>query len=165
MIRTFAAAITLAFVFGGAGAASAQTYLSDWGVADMRTAITGAGSTVIREEVAADGAPYIAARTAGGVKYSVTGRVCDFATGAVSGPKRCRGAHIQTRFAMDTPAAATAAVQKYTADFVAVSFSNDGAKDLLLSRYLIFDHGVHRENLKLNISVFTGIAERIWAEV
>ena len=36
---------------------------------------------------------------------------------------------------------------------------------MLVSRYLIFDYGVHRDNLRLNLQVFTGIAENIWGEI
>ena len=50
-------------------------------------------------------------------------------------------------------------------DFAAVSITNGGESDLLVSRYLIFDHGLHRENLQINISVFTGIAEDIWGQL
>lgn len=164
MIRT-AAAATLVIGLSCAGAASAQTYLSDWGAADMKSALVAAGASVVREDVAADGAPYIAAKTAGGLKFSVSGRVCDFAAGATSGPKRCRGASVQTRFTLASDTAVDAAVKKYGPEFAAVAISNGGKNDLLVSRYVILDHGVHRDNLKLNISVFTGVAERIWAEV
>ena len=47
-------------------------------------------------------------------------------------------------------------------DYAAVSIANGGETDLLVSRYLIFDYGIHRENLQINISVFTTIAEAIW---
>lgn len=153
----------LALALSGAGSAAAQTYLSDWGVADMKTAIAAAGSTVVREDVVEEGAPYVAAKTPGGLKYTVTGRVCDFTGGAKVGPKRCRGAFVQTRFSLASDAAVDAAVKKWAREYAAVSISNGGNSDLLVSRYLIFDNGLHRDNLKLNISVFTGIAEDIWA--
>jgi hypothetical protein len=30
---------------------------------------------------------------------------------------------------------------------------------------MIFDYGLHRDNLRLNIQVFTGVAEQIWDEL
>jgi len=165
MIRSVAAAAVLAAGLSCAGTASAQTYLADWGVADMKSAVVASGASVVREDVSADGAPYIAAMTAGGMKFSISGRVCDHAAGATTGPKRCRGASVQTRFTLTSDVAVDAAVKKYAPEFAAVSISNSGKSELLISRYVILDHGVHRDNLKLNISVFTGIAERVWAEV
>lgn len=168
MLKSMLAASALAVAVACGGAAGAQgphqsAYLSDWGAADMKSAVAAAGSTVVREDIVEDGAPYIAAKTPGGLKYTITGRVCDLPPGARSGAKRCRGAIVQTRFTLDSEAAVDAAAKKFSREFAAVSVSNAGDKDLLVSRYLIFDHGLHRENLTLNLSVFTGIAEDIWA--
>jgi len=163
MGRSGLAAIVLA---GGCvlpNGVGAQGYLSDWAVADMKAAIIASGSTVVREDIVEEGAPYVAARTPGGLKFTVTGRVCEYPGAAKSGPKRCRGAFVQTRFNLASDAAVDAAVKKWGPEFAAVSISNAGDKDLLVSRYVIFDHGLHRDNLKLNLSVFTGIAEDIWA--
>jgi hypothetical protein len=41
-----------------------------------------------------------------------------------------------------------------------LTVSNDGSKGLLLSRYLIFDYGIHRENLRENLRVFIFLAEK-----
>lgn len=168
MLKSTLAAGALAMGVACAGGAGAQgphqsVYLSDWGVADMKSAIVASGSTVVREDIVEEGAPYIAAKSPGGLKFTITGRVCDLPAGARSGAKRCRGAFVQTRFTLVSDAAVDAAVKKFGPEFAAVSVSNAGDKDLLVSRYLIFDHGLHRDNLKLNLSVFTGIAEDIWA--
>ncbi|MES2034036.1 MAG: hypothetical protein V4466_07665 [Pseudomonadota bacterium] len=163
MCKITLAGSAMALALACAGSAGAQPYLPDWGVADMKTAITASGSTVVREDIVDEGAPYVAAKTPGGLKFTVTGRVCDYPAGAKSGPKRCRGGFVQTRFTLASDAAVDAAVKKWAPEYAAVSVSNGGNGDLLVSRYLIFDHGLHRDNLKLNISVFTGIAEDIWA--
>ena len=39
---------------------------------------------------------------------------------------------------------------------------NGGDNSLEVSRYLIFDGGLTRENLKTNIEVFIEVAEDIW---
>lgn len=159
MMKSMVAAGALAIAVTFAGGAQAQSYLSDWGIADMRQAVIAAGATVSREDNTKD--PYIAATTADGLKFTITGRVCDGADGA----KRCKGALLQTSFTMDSDAEVDAAIKKYGPKFAATSVSNDGSKGLLVSRYLIFDYGVHRDNLRLNLQVFTGIAEDIWGDI
>ncbi len=148
-----------------AQAQPSSPHLPSWGTEDMKAAITGSGSTVTRADVTAEGDPYIAARSPSGVKFTVTGRLCDFAAGAKAGPKRCRGAVLTTRFSLASDAAVDAAVKKWAREYAAVSISNGGDNNVLVMRYLIFDHGLHRDNLKVNISVFTGVAEEIWAAI
>jgi len=159
MIKFAVAGAAPALFVSFAGAAQAQSYLPDWGIADMRQALVGAGAIVTREDNSGD--PYIAAKTADGLKFTVTGRVCEGAPGA----KRCKGAFLQSSFTMDSDAEVDAGVKKWAPQFAAVSISNDGENGMLVSRYLIFDYGVHRENLELNISVFYGIAEKIWNDL
>ncbi len=149
----------LALGLSFAGAANAQTYLVDWGVADMRAALTAANATVTGDGALPNGNPYVSAKSPGGLKFTVSGRVCDGATGA----KRCKGALLETRFTLDSEAQVEARLKQF--DFAAVSITNGGEGDLLVSRYLIFDHGLHRENLQINISVFTGVAEDIWGQL
>lgn len=159
MMKSMAVAGALAITVSFAGAAQAQSYISDWGIADMRQAVVAAGATVSREDNSKD--PYIAATTAAGLKFTITGRVCEGADGA----ERCKGALLQTSFTMDSDAEVDVAVKRWAPQFAATSVSNDGSKGLLVSRYLIFDYGVHRDNLRLNLQVFTGIAEDIWGEI
>ncbi|ATQ41858.1 hypothetical protein [Caulobacter mirabilis] len=152
-------------VIQGAAAQPTSPYLSAWGVEDMKAAVTGSGAAVTRADVTAEGDPYIAAKSPSGVKFTVTGRLCDFAAGVRTGPKRCRGAVLTTRFSLASDAAVDAAVKKWAREYAAVSVSNGGDNNVLVMRYLIFDHGLHRDNLKVNISVFTGVAEEIWAAI
>lgn len=49
--------------------------------------------------------------------------------------------------------------------YAAVSISNGADTDVLVSRYLLLDHGIHPESLQINISVFTGVAEGIWSKL
>jgi hypothetical protein len=159
MMKSMAAAGALAIAVSFAGAAQAQSYISDWGIADMRQAVIAAGATVTREDNSKD--PYVAATAASGLKFTITGRVCEGADGA----KRCKGALFQTSFTMDSDSEVDVAVKKWAPKYAAVAVSNDGSKGMLLSRYMIFDYGLHRDNLRLNIQVFTGVAEKIWDEL
>jgi hypothetical protein len=159
MMKCMAAAGALAIAVSFSGAAQAQSYISDWGIADMRQAVIAAGATITREDNTKD--PYVAATAASGLKFTITGRVCEGADGA----KRCKGALFQTSFTMDSDSEVDVAVKKWAPKYAAVAVSNDGAKGMLLSRYMIFDYGLHRDNLRLNIQVFTGVAEQIWDEL
>ncbi len=159
MLKSIIAAGAVAGALSFAGAAQAQAYLPDWGIADMRAAVVGSGATIVREDNTGD--PYIAAKTPGGLKFTIQGRVCEGANGA----KRCKGAFLQSSFTLESDAEVDAAVKKWAPQYAAISCSNDGEKGMLVSRYLIFDYGIHKENLELNISVFYGIAEQIWDAV
>jgi len=158
-IKSMLAGGGLAIAVSFAGAAQAQSYIPDWSIADMRQAVVAAGATVTREDNGKD--PYIAAKTAEGLKFTISGRVCEGADGA----KRCKGALLQASFTMDSDAEVDAAVKEWAPQYAAIAVSNDGSEGLLLSRYLIFDYGVHRDNLRLNVQVLTGIAESIWNDL
>lgn len=159
MLRFLAAGGAFAIALVVAGGAQAQSMLSDWSISDMRQAVVAAGATVTREDNSGD--PYIAAKTADGLKFTISGRVCDGASGA----KHCKGAFLQASFTMDSDAEVDVAVKKWGPQYAAISVTNDGEKGMLVSRYLIFDYGVSRENLRMNLEVFTGIAEKIWDEI
>ena len=121
--------------------------------------LVAAGETVLSDGLLDDGGPFISAKSPGGLKFTVSGRVCTGAAGA----KRCKGALLETRFTLDSDAQVQSWVKQL--DYAAVSISDGGDNALLVSRYLIFDYGIHRENLKINISVFTGVAEDVWSKL
>lgn len=159
MFRIMTMGCALALNLALAGAAGAQTYLTDWGVADMRAALAAAGATVTADGLHDDGNPYVSAKTAGGLKFTASGRVCSGAPPA----RRCKGALLETRFTLASDAEVETWIKQL--DFAAVSITNGGEGDLLVSRYLILDYGVNRQNLEINVSVFTGIAEDIWSKL
>ena len=138
------------------GAASRGAYLQDWGIADMRRAVVASGAVVVSENNSED--PFIAARTKGGLKFTVSGRVCN----GKAGGRRCRGAFVRSSFSLEDEDEVDAAVKEWGPKFAAVAISIDGDHGVLVSRYLIFDYGMHRDNLRLNLEVFTGIAEEVW---
>ena len=96
MLKSIAAASAMALAITVPGAAFAQSgLLTDWGVADMKTAIVAAGATVTKDGALDDGSPYISATTANGLKFVIYGTVCN------GTPKRCLGgsAHCPRRYA------------------------------------------------------------------
>ena len=148
----------LAIAVSFTGAAQAQSYIADWGIADMRQAVVAAGATVTRADNTKD--PYIAAKTPKGLEFTITGNGCKGADGS----KRCTGALLLTRFPMVSEAEVDVAVKKW-APYAAIAVSNDGSKGMLVTRYLIFDYGVHRDNLRVNLQTFIVRAEKIGAEL
>ncbi|MDO9224011.1 MAG: hypothetical protein Q7U20_09920 [Caulobacter sp.] len=155
MLKSIVAAGALALAISAPGASFAQSsLLTDWGVADMKAALVAAGATVTKDGVLDDDVPYVAATTANGLKFVVYGTVC---TGA---PTRCKGANMTTSFTLGSDAEVDAREKEI--DRSAVGVRNAGDKSLEVSRYLIFDEGLTRGNLKTNIMVFMDVAEEIW---
>lgn len=155
MLKSIVTAGALALALSVPGAASAQSgMLSDWGVADMKQAMTAAGATVTKEGALEGGAPYVSGTSAAGMKFLIYGTVCS------GTPNRCKGANMTASFTLDSDAEVDAREKKI--DRSAVGVRNAGDNSLEVSRYLIFDDGISRSNLKVNIAVFIEVAEEIW---
>lgn len=155
MLKSIVTAGALALALSVPGAAAAQSgALSDWGVADMKQAMVAAGATVTKEGVLDGGAPYIGGTSADGMKFLIYGTVCS------GTPARCKGANMTASFTLDSDAEVDAREKKI--DRSAVNVRNAGDNSLEVSRYLIFDDGITRGNLKVNIAVFIEVAEEIW---
>lgn len=155
MIKSLATvgALTLALALP-VGASAQSSVLNDWGLSDMKTALTAAGATVTKEGALDGGAPYVGASSANGMKFLIYGTVC---TGT---PARCKGANMSATFTLDSDAEVDAREKKI--DRSAVGVRNAGDNALEVSRYLIFDEGLTRGNLRTNIEVFIEVAEDIW---
>lgn len=134
--------------------AAAQGLLSDWGIAEMKTAITAAGAKVTGSGTSDDGANYVNGQTDDGMKFLAYGTVCS------TGTKRCKGANLSAGFTQETDAEVDRRAKEI--DRMAVGVRNGGDKSLDVNRYVIFDGGISPDNLKANIEVFIGIADDIW---
>ncbi|MDP3735938.1 MAG: hypothetical protein Q8R02_01035 [Hyphomonadaceae bacterium] len=136
-----------------AAPASAQTVMTDFSFDDLRLVFADLKDTVTDEDTNSDGIHFIEAKTEGGLSYVIYGRQC-----ATEKPLRCTGAQIMSSFTIKSARLAEA-IQAI--DYAAVSdFAEDD--ELKLSRYLIFDGGITRENLKTNLTVFRSIADKAW---
>ncbi|MDP1736910.1 MAG: hypothetical protein Q8L23_05660 [Caulobacter sp.] len=156
MLKKLATASALTLALSTPGAAFAQSgLLTDWGLTDMKQAVTAAGATVTKEGALSDGSPYVGATSAGGMKFVIYGTVCSGTTA-----KRCKGANMSAGFTLDSDAEVDAREKKI--DRSAVGVRNGGDNSLDVSRYLIFDEGISRGNLRVNIEVFIDVAEEIW---
>jgi hypothetical protein len=150
-----AALAAAALAFGASHAMAAPTYMSDWSPDEMKALLTEVGAKVTDQGKTDEGEPYLNAVSSAGLKFTVYGAACD-----VGPTKRCRGAEISTTYTLDSDEAVAAKVKSL--DYVAVTIMADGSKTLNVHRYLIFDYGIARENVKLNLTVFLQIAEKVW---
>ncbi len=154
IFRTAAAAAAFCLLAMPAHAA----LMSQWTAADMRAVLTEQGLEITEEGVDDDdGDPYLAAVTESGMKFTVYGAACKGEETA----RICEGAQLSTSFTLDSMEAVTAKVKSL--DYAAVSiFADKDEPDLRVTRYVIFDHGIERDNLKTNLDVFLSISEDIW---
>ncbi|MEO1642189.1 MAG: hypothetical protein AAFR74_02555 [Pseudomonadota bacterium] len=150
------AAVT-AFVFGLAPLSFAQsnTDLVKYADEAMLKRIVAAVGDEVTNSTTINGAPSIAAKDADtGLLYGLTGTACT--------EGRCNGIEISARWTANSYNSDLAKLNELNLSRAAVSVglqdNNDGSKSVLVSRYLILDHGQVFENLRLNTSVFVLVA-------
>ena len=124
--------------------------ISSWTPVEMKGLAQGMGLNVTQEARLDNGDPALAVRSAAGTAFVIQGAACDKA--------RCRGAILTAFVTYETPAKAQEALKRL--DFAAVQVRADEPKVLTLSRYLVFDGGVHRQNLEANVQLFLAVVEQ-----
>lgn len=154
MIKSLAVAGALMMAAAATPAAAQGSLLSDWGIEDAKQAFANIGVTVTDSGTEESGAIYVYGKSAEGMKFLAYGTVC---TGT---PKRCKGMNLSAGFTLDSNAEVDRRVKEI--DRMAIGARNGGDNSLDINRYIIFDDGITRKNLEMNISVFIGISEDIW---
>jgi hypothetical protein len=154
MIKSLAVAGALMMAAAATPAAAQGSLLNDWGIEDAKQAFANIGVTVTDSGTEESGAIYVYGKSAEGMKFLAYGTVC---TGT---PKRCKGMNLSAGFTLDSNAEVDRRVKEI--DRMAISARNGGDNSLDINRYIIFDDGISRKNLEMNISVFIGISEDIW---
>ena len=154
MMKTLAVAGAFMLAAAATPAAAQSNLLNDWGIDDVKQAFANLGVTVTDSGTEESGALYVYGKSAEGMKFLAYGTVC---TGT---PKRCKGLNLSAGFTQDSNAEVDRRVKEI--DRMAVSARNGGDNSLDINRYVIFDDGITRKNLEMNISVFIGISEDIW---
>jgi hypothetical protein len=154
MMKTLAVAGAFMMAAAATPAAAQGNLLNDWGIDDVKQAFANLGVTVTDSGTEESGALYVYGKSAEGMKFLAYGTVC---TGT---PKRCKGLNLSAGFTQDSNAEVDRRVKEI--DRMAVSARNGGDNSLDINRYVIFDDGITRKNLEMNISVFIGISEDIW---
>ncbi len=124
--------------------------VSSWTPAQMKTLAQGMGLTVTQEATLDNGDPVLAVRSVAGAGFVIQGAACE--------ATRCRGATLMAFVTYETPAKAQEALKRL--DFAAVQVRADEPKVLTLSRYLVFDGGIHRDNLRANVELFLAVVEQ-----
>ncbi|MDP2260336.1 MAG: hypothetical protein Q8J89_11540 [Caulobacter sp.] len=154
-VRTLA--VTGAFLLATAAtpAVAQGNLLNDWGIDDLKQAFTNVGVTVTDSGVEDSGALYVAGKTAEGMKFLAYGTVCSDAL------RRCKGLNLSAGFTQDSNAEVDRRVKEI--DRMAIGVRNGGENSLDVNRYIIFDDGITRKNLEMNIQVFLDISEDIWS--
>lgn len=156
MFRTTFTAVALATaLFSLPSVAGAQSLVSAASVDDLKAAVVAAGAKVTKSENGED--VYVEAEAASGMKFTVEGRACNGA----AGKKRCDGVFLDASFDVEK-AKVEAKVKEIAPMYAAIAVLADGDDGIRATRYLILDHGVARDNLKVNFEVFISIAEAVW---
>lgn len=153
-LAPLAAAIALAAPCA-ADAATAEVMLN-WNPAEMRSVVTGLGMTVLGQRTDDKGFPVLEVKSANGFNFEIYGTECKGAGAGI----RCDGAEFVATIDYDTPSKADRDLAQI--DYAALKYYKQDDDTIALSRYIIFDDGITRQNLEVNLRVFVTISERIW---
>lgn len=155
-MRIAAAATAALFLCATAGGASAQSakLMTDWSTGDLKPLLTDMGMTIKGEEALDNGTPLLLVTSADGFNFFAYGGDC---TGS-GAQARCNGLNLEAYIDHDTVAEAEATYK--ATDFIAIKYNLD-EKSVRISRYIIFDGGITRDNLEANIEVFTRLSGKV----
>jgi hypothetical protein len=113
---------------------------------------------VTEEGVDEDGDFYFEIESDTGLVFHLYGASCDD-----DNPRKdCAGLNAVGSFTLDAEADVPAVMGTISFAFMKVYRSGDEVK---ISRYVIFDGGITRENLKENVRVFAEIGDLIWGNL
>lgn len=150
-----AAAAALSMVLAGAPARATEANMTDWSVGELKTILIDNGSRIVADGVGTDGLPYVTADSPSGLRYKVFGSIC---TGNGKA-QRCRGAQFIAVFDLKSKTAATR-IKDFSSAFAVIDVADPGT--IRVVRYLIFDGGVARANVMVNLEVFLDVANQVW---
>ncbi len=114
--------------------------------------------TLADEGVDEDGDYYLELQSDSGLMFYLYGAGCSEDDAA----KDCLGLNMIASFTLNDEADAHEVMDSISYAFMKIYRSGD---DIKASRYLIFDGGITRENMKENVSVFVQIADSIWEQL
>lgn len=152
------AALALFALASLGGPAFGQTVMKDFGWSEMRTELATAGMEITREDVTGD-QRYLVAKDDTGLIFAVYGFQCD----NKETTQRCTGADMVASFTLKDPTTINAILDDV--DYAALSDYKGDDGRLKISRYIIFDNGITRENLQVNIEVFARLSNKIWDDL
>jgi hypothetical protein len=135
-----------------------QTLMKDFSWTEMRAELVAAGAEVTRDG-ASDDSRYLVGKDDTGLTFSVYGMQCD--TKEIT--QRCTGADFVASFTLKDPSTINTVLDDV--DYAALGDYKGDDGNLKISRYVIFDHGIARENLQVNIEVFLRLSNDIWDDL
>ncbi len=107
------------------------------------------------EGVDEEGDYFLEVETRDGLVYYLYGASCSEAAPS----KDCLGLNLVATFTLKDGADANAVMDSISYAFLKVYRSGG---DVKVARYVIFDGGITRANVKTNISIFSGITKAVW---
>lgn len=150
-------ALSAIAVLALAGApAFGQTVMLNFSFPELKQQMIDLKSTVKKEAETDDKIRFIEAETEDGLIYAIYGLECD----SKEPTQRCRGAEMVASFDLERDGDIGEALDMI--DYAAVADYKGADNRLKLSRYVIFDDGITPANFKVNITVFTNIANDVW---
>lgn len=157
-MRLLAAIATLGLALSASPAQAEDVMMKalDFGV--LREVSTELGYTLTDEGINENGDYYLEIQSESGLIFYLYGGGCSEEDPA----KGCLGLDMIATFTLNDEADPHEVVDSVSYKFMKVYRSD---QDIKASRYLIFDGGITRENMKENVSVFVQIADRIWEQL
>lgn len=150
------AAVSLALLASPAQAQDVVMKALDFGA--LKAVSSELGYTLADEGVDEDGDYYLEVQSESGLMFYLYGAGCaenDLA-------KDCLGLNMIASFTLTDEADVHEVMDSISYAFMKIYRSGD---DIKASRYLIFDGGITRENMKENLSVFVQIADAVWEKL
>jgi len=120
----------------------------------LKSVVEAIGDNVLANQFLEDGAPLVQGSTPEGLPYYLYGTSC-------SENGSCLGIEIVTAFQPPGPSFSLDLVNSLNNAYTAVSVSLGQQGKLFITRYVILDYGVAKENLELNLQVLQQIAMEI----
>jgi len=150
------AALSIALFASPAQAQDVVMKALDFGA--LKAVSTELGYKLADEGVDEDGDYYLELQSDSGLMFYLYGAGCSEDDAA----KDCLGLNMIASFTLNDEADSHEVMDSVSYAFMKIYRSGD---DIKASRYLIFDGGITRENMKENVSVFVQIADSIWEQL
>ncbi len=133
-----------------------QTVMLNFSFPELKQQMIDLKSTIKKEAETDDKIRFIEAETEDGLIYAIYGLECD----SKEPTQRCRGAEMVASFDLERDGDIGEVLDMI--DYAAVADYKGTDNRLKLSRYVIFDDGNTPANFRVNITVFTNIANDVW---
>jgi hypothetical protein len=154
-MRFLISAVALGLAWLWPASAEAQSVMQNYSFDQLTDIVDDLGYSIADEDVDDDGDHYLELETDEGLIFYIYGTACD-----PSDPsKDCRGMNIVATFSLKDGEDPAEVAETISYAFLKVYV--DGP-DVKVSRYVIFDHGITRENAEANLSIFVDITHDVW---